>query len=217
MKQLLVRFFLFFIYTFIILLAACQKDSPTVINGTITDAKTGQAINGVNLSYSLYLGNGKYGSSAIVTGIDGGFNIELDPDQYFTYIEMTRTGYVPKFWLGASYNKGSVNNLAIGMNPLDAILRLIYINNSAIEKSVYLQAQSKTFLDEYRDLPFIITQPYPFISQPNSKDTLDYPFTSDEQINLYWGFNYFEKATHAPFKDSLNLNRGETATYSITF
>jgi hypothetical protein len=211
--------FLFFAF-FLLGLSACHKDKDktTVINGIIADAKTGLPIQGVVITYSPYVAGGSGGTFIQTTNIEGKFTLTLNHDvDGFSGLTIQKGGYVPKFTFGIPFQKEVVNDFKIVMHPRDALLRLVYENTSNQEKRVYTQARSSTFSEEYGALPYIITQPYPYICQPNSKDTLDYPFTSDEQINLFWDFSYYTSAGQAAFKDSLLLNRGDTVTYSISF
>ena len=187
-------------------ITSCQKNDPTIIMGTITDSKTGLPIDGATISG---------GTIYQKTGIDGKFKIAIGENDNLSGLTIQKEGYVVKFRLGTVIKHHETNEVAVVMHPRDAILRMVYENSSGIQKPIYLQAQSKTFIEEYGQLPFIITQPYPYLSQPNSRDTLDYAFTSDEQINLYWGFVYYEKAGQALLRDSLHLSSGDTATYFI--
>ncbi|MFN0215328.1 MAG: hypothetical protein ACKVT2_13815 [Saprospiraceae bacterium] len=216
MKRIAIRFFLLLLSLILIGLVSCAK-KDTVINGTITDAKTGMPIEGATIFYGVWDGGQATGTDEKKTGIDGKFTIVIAYSENFSGLTIKKGGYATKFGFGMPYKSGLVNNLDIKMYPRDATLRMVYENSSNIEKSIFLQAQSKTFNEEYGVLPYIITQPYPFVCQPNNKDTVDYFFTSDEQINLYWAFSYYEKASQSTFKDSLYLSRGDTATYSITF
>ena len=214
MTRLPGRFFLLSLSIFLLSLSACGK-KDTIINGRITDAKTGMPIKGVSINYGVWDGGQATGSDQQFTDIDGKFTIEIGYSENFSGLTIEKEGYVPKFGFGVTYKKGIVNNLEIKLHPLDATLRMVYDNGSNIAKSIFLQAQSKTYNEAYGVLPYIITQPYPFVCQSNSKDTIDYPFTSDEQINLYWSFNYYEKASQSAFKDSIYLNRGDTAIFNI--
>lgn len=214
MTRLFTRFFLLSIL--LLSLLACGK-KDTIINGRVVDAKTGMPIKGVSINYGVWDGGQATGADQQFTDVDGRFTIEIGYNENFSGITIEKVGYVPKFGFGVTYKKGIVNSLEINLHPRDATLRMVYNNGSNSAKSIFLQAQSKTFNDEYGVLPYIITQPYPFFCKPFNKDTVDYSFTSDEQINLYWAFSYYEKASQSTFKDSLYLSRGDTATYSITF
>ena len=126
-------------------------------------------------------------------------------------------GYLPKLRFDVAYLKGEVNDVEIKLHPKDATLRLIYENSSSQVKPVYLQAQSNTINEAYGSLRFIVTQPYPLITQPNMKDTLDYPFISDEWVRLYWDFVSYSQTPLAQYQDSLYMTKGDTTTYIILF
>lgn len=199
--------------------ASCHKDKddPTVINGTVVDAKTGAPLEGVNIYGGIYRGSENIGDVNEVTDNEGRFSLQIGHDDGFSGLTIRKNNYVTKFAFGAGYESGQINEIKVVMHPRDAMLRLVYENTQGIERAIYLQAQSKTWLDEYWPLPFIVTQPYPYKCPPNHTDTINYPFTSDEQINLYWGFSSYQDVSQAPYRDSLYLNRGETSTYFISF
>ena len=218
MLRILTGCFHFSLFILLLVLSACQKDSPTIINVTITDAKTGTIIEGAKVSYSLVDKNYQTGSDhSIKSDPSGNFTITIANDLQFYSFLINKLGYVPKFRLDEVYVKGDVNDVEVKLHPKDAVLRLIYENSSGQEKPIYLQAQSNTFIEAYGALPFIVTRPYPHISQPNSKDTLDYPFTSDEWIRLFWDFAPYSKTSLSQYQDSLYLSKGDTATYIILF
>lgn len=210
-------FFIFLIPSLFLGLLACDKDKTTTINGVIVDAKTGLPLTGVVINFGLYAANEQRGSYQLKSDVNGKVSFSLAHDEAFSGFEMLKTGYVPKFQLGTTYTNGIENDIVIVMHPRDAILRLIYENTSGQEKLIYMQAQSPTFSAEYGLLPYLITQPYPYICQPNKRDTVDYLFTSDERIDVFWGFNYYEKVSQAPFNDTLSLSRGDTAIFIINF
>lgn len=179
-------------------------------------------IAGASVTYSLYEGTNHHGLRFIISDSDGKFKLIHTSKEYISGLEIKKSGYLIRFSLNGPgveiINQiENITDIEVKMHPWDALLRIIYNNTLPQEKAVYLQAQCKTLLEAYGSLPFVITQPYPYLVESNSLDTVDYPFLSDEEIYLYWGFSHFSSVAQSLYKDSLYLARGDTATYSISF
>lgn len=217
MTRLLTRLFLPSISILLLSLTACGK-KDTVINGRITDAKTGVSIGGGKIIYSLVDESYTSGSNhSIKSDPSGMFTIVMANDMHVYSFQIIQEGYLRKYKFDADYVKGDVNDVEIKLHPKDATLRLIYENSSVQEKPIYLWARSNTITEAHESQRLIVTQPYPLITQPNMKDTLDYPFISDEWIRLYWDFVPHSQTSEAQFQDSIYLIRGDTTTYVMPF
>ena len=175
-------------------------------------------IKGVKIIYSLVDMSYETGSNhSIKSDPEGNFTIIIANDMQIYSFQIIEQGYLRKYRFDAAYVKGEVNDVEIKLHPKDATLRLIYENSSSQVKPVYLQAQSNTINEAYGSLHFIVTQPYPLITQPNMKDTLDYPFISDEWVRLYWDIVSYSETSLAQYQDSLYITKGDTTTYIILF
>ena len=217
MTRLPGRFFLLSLSIFLLSLPACGK-KDTIINGRITDAKTGMPIGGAKIIYSLVDETYETGSDhSIQSDPAGKFNIIIANDMLLYSFQIIEPGYLRKYRFDAAYVKGEVNDVEIKLHPQDATLRLIYENSSSQEKPIYLQAQSNTINEAYGSLRFILTQPYPLITQPNMKDTLDQPFISDEWVRLYWDFIPNAQTSLAQYQASIYITKGDTTTYILLY
>ena len=175
-------------------------------------------IKGVKIIYSLVDMSYETGSNhSIKSDPEGNFTIIIANDMQIYSFQIIEQGYLPKLRFDVAYVKGEVNDVEVKLHPKDATLRLIYENSSGQEKPIYLQAQSNTINEAYGSLRFIVTQPYPLITQPNMKDTLDYPFISDEWVRLYWDIVSYSETSLAQYQDSLYITKGDTTTYIILF
>ena len=212
---------IFLLSLLLIFFLSCHKESFTIINGTVTDAKTGLAIVGAAIDYGiLLLGSGMPGQiHSTSSDAEGNFTIKYGKDEGISGFQINKPGYLTRFspiGEGVEIIKGQENNVVYILHPWDANLRFIFKNSFQESKSVYLEAQCKSLLEVYGELPFVIPQPYPRVLAPNTQDTLDLPFLSDEMIYIYWDVVKYAPPSQASFQDSVYLSHGDTAVFELT-
>jgi hypothetical protein len=104
------------------------------------------------------------------------------------------------------------------MIPTDGTLKLEVENLTGEQDSIYVGAYSHTMLLEHRfsngyiafqkpALPFLLGQAY----------VQNIPVTSEGAILVYWSFDPSTKSvSFAPFRDSIFVTRGDTASFRIS-
>lgn len=218
MTRLPGRFILLSLSILLLSLSACGK-KDTIINGRITDAKTGMPIKGVSINYGVWDGGQATGSDQQFTDIDGKFTIEIGYSENFSGLMLTKAGYVPKQGFGMTYKNGVVNNLDIKMHPKDGTLMLIVENVSGQQDSVFVGIYSPLQNVEYQISEGIINYAE-FFLQGMPQQSLVFNLSSEETIDIFWNFSPMisnSSIKQAPFHDSVYVSRNDTTIFSITF
>lgn len=218
MTRIFSGYFLVVGFGFLLGLGACEKGN-TIINGTITDAKTGLPIQGASISYGVFEGPKSVGAVEQFTDNDGKFTIETGNRANFSGLTIMKTGYVKKQGFGTTYTSGTTNNIAIIMYPKDGILKLIVKNTSSQTDSIYVGAYSPIQDAEY-DISQGIAAYHPFVIQGMMQEFITFKMASEETVDIYWGFT--PMTTNAsiksfPFHDSKYIGQNDTTVFNISF
>jgi len=206
--------------SFLILLFACGKEAPapTVINGKVTDKKTGEPIEGAKVYIDFRTEKQVSGSLvteheyvSLSTDAQGEFQYTHDANYTNTYSEIGKVGYAPQSPL--NIRKGEVNNLGIQLIPNDAILRLELINDTGQFDAIYVVLKNPSYGPLYGiNLPH-----FPVVVPIGEKYTTYFYLPSEEFSQIYWGFTYFPGSSAAPFRDSVYLVMDDTTSFTISF
>jgi hypothetical protein len=140
---------------FFIFLFACGKEEtpPTVINGKVTDKKTGEPIEGAAViidftTEKTVSGSIKTEHETVTLSTDAQGEFHYTHDAYYTgmYSEVRKGDYVPRAHL--KIKRGEVNNLEIELVPKDGTLRLELSNENGQEDSIYVIIENPSFMLE---------------------------------------------------------------------
>jgi hypothetical protein len=203
------------------LLSSCDKGEPTVIQGVVTDRKTGAPVEGATVEcYVAYdvtdSGHSKYAK----TDSNGKFYFYFPGDDYYTlridYVDKTNylTLYSP-----FGIQQGKENNVECSIMPLDGRFKLIAENMSGTTDTLYYWFSIKSLQNEfpwYGGLTgYKRAEKLPVLMGEQTIKWLDTP--SEEYGYLYWGTGYFSDYLTAPFLDSVYLAPQDTAELVIQF
>ncbi len=221
MKQLPTHCFL--LSVFLIGLAACYKDTTTVINGRVVDKVTGDPL--VDAYVDFWVSHkenpapNNYEIRVLYTDANGEFSIhDADPIQVYWVL---KAGYLPK-GLGTpvvAVEQGKVNNVTIEMIPKDGVLKLNLENNTGIHDTIYVGVYSALQHSELGlSYGFIVN--YPFAVQSMSSRNVIINLASEETIDIYWG--YFPWPSNSSIKltpdhGSVHVIRNDTTSFNISF
>lgn len=206
---------------FCILFFACGKEnpSPTVINGKVTDKKSGLPIEGASIDIDFQTEKQVSGSLvteheyvSLSTDAQGEFQYTHDADYTRTYSDIGKTGYAPRSPLG-KIKRGEVNNLEIQLVPKDGTLRLELSNDMGQFDAIYVVLRNPS----YGPLYAINLPQFPVVLPVGEKYTTYFDLPSEEFSQIYWGFTYFSGSYAAPFRDSVYLTLHDTTTYKLTY
>ncbi|HRI58183.1 MAG TPA: hypothetical protein PK228_00590 [Saprospiraceae bacterium] len=211
---------LLFFAAFFLLLFACGKEdpSPTVINGKVTDKKTGEPIEGAAIGIDFQTEKTVSGSLkteheyvSLSTDAQGEFQYTHNADYTYTNSDIGKQGYAPQSPL--KIKKGEVNILEIQLIPEDATLRLELSNDSGQYGAIYVVLKNPSYGSLYAiNLPqFPVTLPI------GEKYVTYFALPSEEFTKVHWGFTYFPGASAAPFRDSVYLTVNDTTDYILSF
>lgn len=203
-----------------VLLFSCGKgDSPTVINGRVTNKKTGEPIEGaavyVDFRYTGYDGAEESDLVSGKTNAQGEFVIEHDSEYEYTYSEVSRNGYIPQ--VGMRFYKGIENNVDVSLAPTDGVLKLEIINQNDVFDSVYVILENPSCLTAIGPLGKIYLDKFPLSLPAGSTYIKYYPLPSEEYTKIHWGFSYFTSSSGSSFKDSVFLSLNDTAIYKLAY
>jgi hypothetical protein len=203
--------------SFLILLFACGKEAPapTVINGKVTDKKSGLPIEGVVINIDFQQMSGllvtKHEYKQFTTDQQGEFHYTHHSDYDGTYSDVGKGGYVTQSPLGIK--RGEVNNLKIQLVPKDGTLRLELINDTGQFDAIYVVLRNPS----YGSLYAINLPQFPVVLPVGEKYTTYFDLPSEEFSQIYWGFTYFPGSSAAPFRDSVYLALHDTTSFTISF
>jgi len=166
--------------SFLILLFACGKEAsgPTVINGKVTDKKSGLPIEGavINIDFQqlsgLIVTNHEYKQFA--TDQQGEFHYTHNSDYDGTYSDVGKGGYVTQSPLGIK--RGEINNLEIQLVPKDGTLRLELSNDTGQFDSIYMLLRNPS----YGPLYAINLPQFPVVLPAGEKYTTYFDLPSEE-------------------------------------
>ncbi len=207
---------------FFLLLFACgkQETSPTLIKGTVSDRKTGLPIEGAifQIGFVTELGNNedtKYVSFS--TDASGEFNYTEYED--YDYLNggsnISKPGYVSN--KNFSIAKGEDNVLNPTLLPIDAVLKIIVLNQSGTANPFYfhlinpeetLEGGGLTAYHFLNEKPLFLShnqEYFQFFKLPKSTNY------------IYWDTKYFDSSINASFKDTVPVYSFDTVEYKIVY
>lgn len=212
---------------FSILLFACGKEEtpPTVINGKVTDKKTGTPIEGAtfNVDFCYEINNNgsiviEHVSKYLNTDQQGEIHYTHDSNwDYICYSDASKEGYIGHPYLGIK--RGEENNIDIKLIPRDGVLRLNVVNTDGQYDSIWVALDNPSYTSEAQGLPYrILLSEFPLILSQGESHIENFNLTSEEFTKIYWGFsNILPMFTSAPFRDSIYLILNDTTDITISF
>jgi hypothetical protein len=208
---------------FSILLFCCGKDvSPTVINGRVTDKKTGEPIEGASINIDFQTERTESGSiktdhdyAGFSTDAQGKFEYIYEADYTRTYSEVYKKNY-------ATYGplktiKGGSSNLDIKLAPIDGILKLELENQTGQYNFIYVIIESPSFIASRGLIAKFFTDMFPVPLPIAGKHVEYFNLPSEEFAKIHWGFSHFTSFTTSEFRDSVYLTLHDTTAYKITY
>lgn len=207
-----------------LLLFACEKETPpTVINGKVTDRKTGMPVEGAGIDIDFQTEKNVGGSLktdheyvSFSTDINGEFFYTHNSDFTRTYSVLQKTGYIRQEQL--TIIKGEINDLDIKLAPYDGVLRLIIKNEAGLFDSIYVNIENPSRvsgLGEY--FGSIRLDQFPLYLSVGEQYTTHFNLTSEEFTKIQWGFTHFTLGSDAPFSDSVFLLLNDTTMYNLIY
>jgi hypothetical protein len=206
--------------SFLLIAFACKKEvPPTVINGKVTDKKTGEPIEGAVTDLDFTTEKTVSGSIktehiivTLKTDTQGQFQYTHEDDFDGLFSQIYKTGYAPRSPVG-KIRRSEVNNLEIQLIPKDAILRLKLSNDTGQFNAIYVILKNPSYGPLYGiNLPH-----FPVMLPVGEKYTSYLHLPSEEFSQIYWGFSYFPGSYAAPFQDSVYLTLNDTTDFVISF
>lgn len=210
--------------TFFLLFFACGKEepSPTVINGKVTDKKSGLPIEGASVIIDFTTEKSVNGSikiehETVTLSTDAQGEFQYTHDAYYTgmYSEVRKEDYVPRTHL--KIRRSEVNNLEIELVPKDGTLRLEISNENGQKDSIYVIIENPSFLLEIGPLGEIYLDTFPLILAVGEKYVEYHDLPAEEFTKIHWGHDYFASSSTSPFQDSVLLILQDTTTYKLTY
>ncbi|MBK8192895.1 MAG: hypothetical protein IPK76_06725 [Lewinellaceae bacterium] len=206
-----------------LLLFACEKETPpTVINGKVTDRKTGMPVEGARIDIDFQTEKTVSGSLktdheyvSFSTDAQGKFHYTHNADYTSTYSELYKEGY-------GSYGpliieKGETNDLDITLSPIDGTLRLEITNQSGQFDSIYIIIESPSLIDGPVNSEKIFTDTFPVTLPFNGTHIEYFDLPSEEFTKIHWGFVYFTSLSESVYIDSVFLALHDTTVYNLVY
>jgi len=210
--------------SFLILLFACGKEAPapTVINGKVTDKKSGLPIGAAEIDIDFR--TDKQVSGSLVTEHDlvwfstdaqGEFQYTHDADFTHTYSEIRKTGYVTQAPL--KIKRGETNNLEIKLAPYDGTLRLEITNETGQFDSIYMMIENPSRMLGLGYFGIYTPKYFPVVLSSGEQHVEYLKLPSEEYTKIHWGFSYFPTLSASVFQDSVFLTLHDSTTYKLTY
>jgi hypothetical protein len=205
-----------------LLLSSCDKGEPTVIQGVVTDRKTGAPVEGARVFCTVQpeVTDSEF-SEVEITNANGEFRFSF-PNSFYSVslYEIEKGGYLKKF-IQRSVTPGSQYFADVQLFPLDGVFRLKFKNNLGLHDTVYHQMICDQYLNENPYWGYFSggNKTAAFKSYIIPGDTLvkEYRVTSDSWIKVSWGFNFFREFSEGTLVDSVYLAPLDTAELVIQF
>ena len=197
-------------------LSCGKEDTPTVINGIVTDRKTGETVEGA-LIYMTGKKKGNSGQDEFFThacprtDANGVFSCTIQGD--YSSSEVTKNGYVDyeKF---LAIGNGEDNNVNISLVPRDGFLRLQIENNTGQHNTLYASVYSHTVTTEGRKNTYWsgeVINIYPLLLNQGEIYTEVIDLPSPEIVQIRWGFG------QTTLVDSIMVVTNDTTTYLLSY
>jgi hypothetical protein len=217
-----IRFILPLLFSvFSLLFFACGKEEtpPTVINGKVTDKKTGEPIEGAEINIDFRY-KGKDGAEihevkTFFTDAQGEFHRTQDSDYEGSYSEVRKSGYATQISL--KFKRGEENNIDVKLAPIDGTLRLEVSNQTGQFSSIYVIVENPSFIAGGGSLGKIFADSFP-INLLVGEGYIEYfNLPSEEFTKVHWGFSYFTSLSASPFRDSIFLTLNDTTNFLLSY
>ncbi|MCC6463329.1 MAG: hypothetical protein IT260_22860 [Saprospiraceae bacterium] len=200
--------------------SGCQEPPLTVINGRVTDRKTGAPVLGVFIYLDYSTSDGRGGNvndiKYLKTDAQGQFTDTHDSDYAFVSANLTKPGYVTRWFL--DIQKGEINNLDIRMVPQDATLCLTVKNTSSQQDTIYVVVQNQSVASESNQLyPFQVIASYPLVLAGNANYTEWFALPSDEYSTVYWDDKAIFKLSSTSKNGSVYLLPNDTTAFLVEY
>jgi hypothetical protein len=209
---------------FSLLLFACGKEeaSPTVINGKVTDKKSGLPIEGAEI-YVEFFQEAKNGNvltlpKTIITNENGEFShTEASTCDGIGLTTVTKKKYNTRAHLNIKCNQA--NDLDIKLVPKDGVLRLNVVNLNGSHDSIWIIIENPSKTIEAQGFTSrILLNEFPLVLLQGDEYVEIFDLTSEEFTKIYWGFeNIFPTFPLAPFQDSVYLILNDTTNFVVSF
>ncbi len=174
--------------TLLLVIWGCGKNDPTIIEGRITDQKTGKALEG---AYTVFYvqqldGSGSTGQSSMRSNANGEFICTLDSD-YDGSEETHREGYITKF-THSNFVNGQTNRMQVQLVPRDGVLILKINNNVSQHDTIYVYLYSRIeSIENGTNGSAIELKVSPVVLQMGETYTEIFDLASPEEIQITWG------------------------------
>jgi hypothetical protein len=202
------------------LLSSCDKGEPTVINGVVTDRKTGAPVEGARVEICV----AEYAPDPCLTDV-----VFTDADGMFFF---TAPSVYKSVTISYVYKEGYINNIKppgveegkdnfpeIKLIPLDGVLEVeIRHEQTNTSDSLFLFVDSKSYIDaapgpEYR----INLDKYPLVLPVGELHKGIFRMPADEYTRIFWGNFNFDQKHLAPNIDSVWVVLQDTTRLKISF
>lgn len=196
---------------------ACKKDEKTVIKGLVLDIKTRMPIDSAVVSYSLDREDQHLEANTLSTNSAGKFTLSYDYNEFVSNFEIYKPGYLNVYRItNGQIRENEENQIVYKLYPRDAVLRIVYENSKPQPYTVYLQSQTASLKETYGIVPFAIPQPYPFVINAYTKDSVQVTYPSEEMVHIYWDLKPYYWVNSASHIDSFYMQKGDTAVYKVS-
>ncbi len=196
-----------------LLLSSCDKGEPTVIQGVVTDRKTGAPVEEARVWYTY---NATVTSSnvskAVLTDANGAFRIALPANIYSAVLnQVNKSGYYVSFNISGGYDTGNEYFKECHLVPYEGHLKFVITNTGHHADSIYLQAFAEGLLQEhmyrgtlYGDIRSSTVLANPVYVPKDSTVIKTIKTLAGEKAYIYWNHVPFSDFS-SPFMDSVYL------------
>lgn len=199
---------------------ACKKDAlPTVIEGKVTDKKTGLPVANAFIDCSGYKGqnnNQIHKDYSTSSDFHGNYKVEIPNEYRVSFPVIYKPGYLPKVDPAGllTIKIGEINTIDALLIPTDGFLRLNLKNDTGIHDSIYVTMFNKVL--DMEGLGLTGPEQFPVILLPGDMYEELFALPIDEKVKIYWGFEKFT-GLNAPFQDSISLTFQDTLNFTILY
>ena len=206
--------FIYFPFLALLFVAACDKG--VCIEGTVTDVKTGQPINGVQLRLNYYYfdhGSRIPKDETVFANDSGEFSYLSDKkhSEDIGVSEVIKAGYAGVFEL--ERGKGDCEDVHIKMVPYNALLKLKIVNETGTYNSVYIDVSSKCTAT-YGDAEHNLVKPYPLELSPGQSHTQTFGGCIGDSSVIRWKFSKNDVWLAVA---SVMINNTDTTSFHIAY
>ena len=200
------------------LIAACAKESPTIVNGTVVDKCTGKLLKGVSINVHIRPEYLFY--TTLITDDQGKFSFSGEGSKDFYFGQIRKGGYlfIEKAMeeLFDNYQRGKTNEGVIQMIPLDGILNLKVENLAGVHDTIFLEIYSPLLESEIGISDGEVFPPIEKLSLlPDQHYSQDIPLASNQEVTIYWDFKPINHSTAN--KGNTSIMKNDTVFYTISY